>query len=413
MSYINPFKPNSPVPIGMFAGRIKELELLENGLLQTRHGQSCNYLVTGERGIGKSSLMLYLKHVASGSITSLDDKTFDFITINLSLSEKMSLTTLIKLIESNISRELKGIESIRSFLTSTWEFAQRLKIMDSGIEKAESIEYDTDILLDELSYSLAETCNRITSFEKGVKAKDGILFFIDEADNSSEDLRIGYFFKTITEKLQLNGCENIMFVVAGLPQIVEILASSHESSVRIFHQLKIRELKPEDRYYVIDKGIEKANKQNGVVFSIQDKAKQSISRLSEGYPHFIQQFAYSAFDHNTGLKITDEDVLAAALKEGGAIDSIGSRYYHSFYNEKIKSDEYREVLSIMAEEWNSWIKKSAIREKFSGSESTLTNALQALTTRKIILKNHAKIGEYRLQQRGFALWIKLFGERKK
>lgn len=67
----------------------------------------------------------------------------------------------------------------------------------------------------------------------------------------------------------------------------------------------------------------------------------------------------------------------------------------------------------MAESMNSWIKKSEIREKFNGTENTLNNALQALTTRKIILKNSSKVGEYRLQQKGFALWIKLFGDRQK
>jgi len=62
---------------------------------------------------------------------------------------------------------------------------------------------------------------------------------------------------------------------------------------------------------------------------------------------------------------------------------------------------------------NAWISKAEIRAKFTGDGSTLSNALQALTTRKIILKNQSRIGEYRLQQRGFALWIKLFGERRK
>ncbi len=67
----------------------------------------------------------------------------------------------------------------------------------------------------------------------------------------------------------------------------------------------------------------------------------------------------------------------------------------------------------MAENMNSWIKKSEIREKFSGSDHTVSDALKALTARKIILKNPSKLGEYRLQHRGFALWIKLFGQRKR
>jgi len=98
---------------------------------------------------------------------------------------------------------------------------------------------------------------------------------------------------------------------------------------------------------------------------------------------------------------------------GGAIDAIGDRYYVNAFYDKIKSDEYREVLAIMAENLNSWVTKAEIRSKFSGDDSILSNALTALTTRKIILKNPSKIGEYRLQHSGFALWIKLFGNRLK
>ena len=155
------------------------------------------------------------------------------------------------------------------------------------------------------------------------------------------------------------------------------------------------------------------NKINTDQTTITEEAKTRISTLSEGYPHFIQQFAYSAFAFNTDGEITDEDVLSGAVSKGGAIDAIGDRYYASAFHDKIKSDEYRQVLQIMAESMNSWIKKSEIRKKFTGKDQTITDALQALTTRKIILKNPSKMGEYRLQQRGFALWIKLFGDRKK
>ena len=396
----------------MFAGRLNEIETLEKGLHQTKHGSPINFLITGERGIGKSSLMSLLKPMASGDIKSPDYDRFNFITINAVLSERTNLVTLIKLIEKNIKREIGKIEKVRNFLNDTWSFVQRIKIMDSGVDQKSQTE-DADIVIDDFAYSLAETCNRIIRPEKGEEAKDGIIFFIDEADNSCPDLHIGYFFKVVTELLQQHGCNNVMFVVAGLPEVIEKLSNSHESSIRIFFQLKIRELNPRDRHYVIEKGIEEGNKINEEKTTITEDAKKHISTLSEGYPHFIQQFGYSAFDFNSDGEISESDVLSGAFAADGALDAIGSRYYASAYHEQIKSDEYRQVLSIMAENMNSWIKKSEIREKFSGGDQTLSDALKALTTRKIILKNPSKIGEYRLQQRGFALWIKLFGERKK
>lgn len=412
MNKVNPFKPNSPVPPGMFAGRLKEIEGLEQGLHQTKNGHTSNFLLTGERGIGKSSLLSLIKPTATGEIKAPDYDTFKFVVINTVISNKSSLTSFIKLIERNIKRELGKTELVRSFLNDTWAFAQRLRILDSGVEK-NTVDDDLDLVIDDFSYSLSETCKRITSPEKGEIRNDGIVIIVDEADNACHDLHIGYFFKVVTELLQQNGCNNVMFIVAGLPDVVEKLASSHESSLRVFNQFMIKELSVDDRKYVVDRGLEEGNKVNAEQTTITSEAKTLISTLSEGYPHFIQQFSYSAFEYNTDGEINGTDVAEGAFKEGGALDAIGSRYYRTAYNEQIKSDEYREVLTIMAGSMNSWIKKSEIRERFSGSDHTVTDALKALTARKIILKNPSKLGEYRLQHKGFALWIKLFGQREK
>lgn len=412
MPRINTFKPNSPAPHGMFAGRLSEIDALEKGLNQTKSGNPMNFLITGERGIGKSSLMAYIKPLAIGIIKSPDYENFDFVAVNVSISDKTNLITLIRLIERSLKREISKIESIRAFMENTWDFVQRIKVMDSGVEKTQVVE-DPDLIIDEFAYSLSETCKRIVNPERDETSKDGIVFFIDEADNANPDLRIGYFFKAVTESLQQNDCKNVMFIVAGLPELTEKLSASHESSLRIFTELKIKELKVEDRLYVIDRGIEEANNINQENTTITDTAKSHISTLSEGYPHFIQQFAFSAFETNTDGVITDEDVLGGAFKERGALDAIGARYYASSFYDHIKSDEYRQVLSIMAESMNSWVAKKEIAEKFSGSDQTLNNALQALTTRRIILRNSSTRGEYRLQQKGFALWIKMFGNRGK
>lgn len=411
MAKINPFKPNSPVPTAMFAGRYNELVTLEKGLFQTKNGQPENYIVTGDRGIGKSSMLLYLQHVSVGSIESVYYGSFNFLTINITVSDKLDILTLIRLTEKNIERETGKIEAVRKFLADTWSFVQRLKVMDSGISPAEQ-NSEVEIQLDNFTHSLSETCNRLTNPENGEQKKDGILFMFDECDNATPPLRFGYFLKTVTESLLRKNCQNVMFVIAGLPETAERLSQSHESSIRIFSQIKLRELSQDDMKFVIDKGIEAGNEINSEKTTIEGAAKEKIALYSEGYPHFIQQFAYSAFDFAKGNEITNDDVVTAAFRQGGALDAIGDRYYASAFYDKIKSDEYREVLSIMAEKLNNWVSKSEIRSNFSGDESALTNALSTLAQRKIILKNQSKLGEYRLQQRGFALWIKLFGSRK-
>ena len=148
--------------MGMFAGRIDEIKLLEQGLHQTKNSQSCNFLVTGERGIGKSSLMMILKGFSSSASASLEHGSFDFITINGVISDRMNLMTLIKLIDRNLKRELGKVESVRKFMDSTWDFVQRIRVMDSGIDKKSTPE-EADLIINDFSYSLAETCKRIVN----------------------------------------------------------------------------------------------------------------------------------------------------------------------------------------------------------------------------------------------------------
>ena len=171
---VNPFKPNSPVSPGMFAGRIKEIDALEKGLHQTKHGQASNFLITGERGIGKSSLINFIKPTATGDILNSNDEKFNFVTVSVLISKNTTLLSLIKLIEKNLTRELGEIEKLRTYLRETWAFAKRIKIMDSGIEESESIS-DLDSLVDDFSFSLSKTCLRITKPEKGEQAYDGIV----------------------------------------------------------------------------------------------------------------------------------------------------------------------------------------------------------------------------------------------
>jgi predicted GTPase len=89
MPKINPFRPNSPVNPGMFVGRLNESDKLENHLLQTLAGRPVNFLLTGERGIGKTSLLIYLKEIATGAI-SVQERNLSFLVIETDIDETVN-----------------------------------------------------------------------------------------------------------------------------------------------------------------------------------------------------------------------------------------------------------------------------------------------------------------------------------
>ncbi len=64
----------------------------------------------------------------------------------------------------------------------------------------------------------------------------------------------------------------------------------------------------------------------------------------------------------------------------------------------------------MADKLDGWVAKKEIKNKFKGKEATLNNAIKALRDRHIIISKEGVRGVYRLQHKGFALWIKLYAD---
>ncbi len=71
MPRYNPFRPGSIVTPGMFSGRYNELVAMERALFQTKNGNPLNFLIHGERGIGKSSVLSIYKWSHAGILMDL------------------------------------------------------------------------------------------------------------------------------------------------------------------------------------------------------------------------------------------------------------------------------------------------------------------------------------------------------
>lgn len=81
----SPFSPGRPVQPEYFVARIKEIQRLERAIRQTVSGRNENIFITGQRGIGKSSLALFIRYLAEkeysligshcylGGVRSLDE----------------------------------------------------------------------------------------------------------------------------------------------------------------------------------------------------------------------------------------------------------------------------------------------------------------------------------------------------
>ena len=398
----NPFKPNYPIYSGLFAGRFNEIERIDDALFQTSHENPTNLLFLGERGIGKTSLLLLTKYFANGDLV-LHKKKHNFLTVQLNINNNTTISDFIIKFKKQLQRELHKISKTQKVVDNLWGFVKRLEV--SGFKVNETAGLSVEQLIDDFTYSFSETINELTN-GKEIK-KDGIVVVIDEADTACKELRLGSFLKTLTETLVSENTNKALFILAGLPNVTDVLRDSHQSSLRLFEEHTLKPLKKKDVEYIIKRAVEEINEKEDKEIKIDNDAVKMFHEVSEGYPHFLQQVGFCVIKNLKSNKITEKLVEDSMFHEGGALDLIGTRYYMDLYYNKIKVDSYRQILSIMAKEWDKWISKTDIRKEFTGSGSELNNGIKALRDRNIILTKRGVRGVYRLQWLSFAFWIRI------
>lgn len=394
----NPFRPNGMVQPGMFVGRVDELDVIEQCLLQGKHNNPQHFLLTGERGIGKSSLLFYVNSLAKGRIRSSGGQKFNFLCVSIDLANCVSqldvIQTIARGLRDSLSDYQQGVEAARALLgfLKNWEV---LGVRYHGEERDPNTAEATDQLVKELaSFS-----------EKTVGTCDGILILIDEADRPSADAGLGELLKLLTERLARRACNNVILGLAGLPLILGRLKESHESSPRLFEIMNLKPLEPEERKTVVRICLDDSRKANSPEVSITSEALEFLAELSEGYPHFVQQFGYSAFAQDSDNIIDVEDVGDGAYKEGGALSQLGDKFFNDMYHARISSEEYRRVLDAMAEHSDEWVARKDIIIESGKSEASVTNALATLKAKNIIVQDDTRRGFYRLPTKSFAAWI--------
>lgn len=386
----------------MFSGRYNELVSMEQALFQTKNGNPHHFLIHGERGIGKSSLLFSQQLVAKGRIETLDEKRFRFLTISIELEPSNTYLDIIEKVGNELRREIAELQPATELAKNTWDFLKKWEVMGVRYQDQPKPPKPNE-LLDELTYTVGQTLDRFGS------EIDGILILIDEADKPPSSANLGEFVKVFTERLSKRGANSVALGLAGISSVLDRLRESHESSPRIFEILTLEPLLPSERMEVIDKGLVEAREKNGIDISITPDAKEAISEFSEGYPHFLQQFAYCAFNEDTDNVIDIADVNSGALHEDhGAIQQLGLKYFQDLYFAQIGSDEYRDVLRAMAENLDGWTSKAHIRAAIQIKEPTLNNAIRALKAKHIIIPKPGATGIYRLPTKSFAVWIRAF-----
>lgn len=294
----NPYTPNAGATPEIVAGRMEHtraFEVLLQRLLRGRTEQSM--IMTGLRGVGKTVLLNEFAdqarrahwEVVEFEASKHDDGQFRQTMASLLRSALLQMSPRKRWSERS-SRAAAVLTSFGLSMTSdgTWS-------MSWDVEPAEGLADHGDLSMDLTDVLVAV----------GQAAEEhgrGVAILVDEVQflrSPQLEAIIQALHKTVQRKLP------ITFVGAGLPQIAELAGDAKSYAERLFRFPQIGSLDPDDAREALTRPAEVED----ATFS--DDAVSLALAITKGYPYFIQELGYQAWEIAAGPTITADDVDSA------------------------------------------------------------------------------------------------------
>ncbi len=293
----NPFAPGAGAPPPELAGRdavLEQAHVLLGRVRQKRPEKSL--LLTGLRGVGKTVLLIEIERIA---------KQEQYRTVQIEAYEDKSLAALLVPHLRRLLFELdrvkgagekvrRGIGVLKSFIgtlkVSVGEFS-----IDIEPEQGSADSGDMEIDLPNLLVAVAEAAE-----ERGT----AVAILIDEIQYfGSTDLSALIMAMHRLQQLQLP----MVLIGAGLPILPGLAGEAKSYAERLFNFPDIGPLSEQDAGKALRNPVVEAGAQ------FEAEALREICKLTRGYPYFIQEWGYQAWNHAPASPITLRIVTEATL----------------------------------------------------------------------------------------------------
>jgi len=296
----NPFSPGAGAPPPELVGRdpiLEQARILLGRIKQKRPEKSI--LLTGLRGVGKTVLLNEIERLA---------KADGYRTIVVEAHEDKPLGPLLAPYLRSLLFELdriagagdkvkRGLRVLRSFLGALQVTYKDITVgLDVDPEKGSADSGDLEIDLPNLFVAIAEAAE---------DRKCAVAVLIDEIQYFDQK-ELGALIMAM-HKLQQRRLPLVLFG-AGLPILAGLAGESKSYAERLFSFPDVGALSEEDSA----KALREPAQASGVAFQAQ--ALKEVFRLTKGYPYFLQEWGYQAWNLATTSPITLQVVKNATAK---------------------------------------------------------------------------------------------------
>lgn len=385
----SPFTPGNPVPKELFVGREKQLGDIVKYAKQTIFGKLENVFLSGDRGIGKSSLASIINYYLQ--------KEKNFLGIHVFLGGVSELKELVRRIFENIynaANKKRWFGKISGFFGNHIE-----KVGIFGIDVTFS---PKDKSLKEIVKNFPRALHTIA---KNIKNdKKSIFIILDDINGICKNPEFANWYKSFVDYVATHHLEFPVFMMLiGLPEVRDTLSEHQPSLLRIFRVVEIENLDDKE----VAEFFTKAFASSGI--KINKEALDIITRFSNGLPILMHEIGDAAFWKLVDDTVTKEIAIGAVIE---AADRIGKKYLDPKVYRAVRSQRYRSILRKIGEDIKRGFHKTDILEKLKEKEQKVfDNFLKRMIDLGIIIKDIEKgRGCYKFVNDLYSIYIWLESE---
>lgn len=291
----NPFAPGAGSQPPELAGRraiVDEARTALHRVIQGRSSQS--QLLLGLRGVGKTVLLNKIEELAldAGYLTSFIEAPEDRPLPDLLYPKLHQVLRKLSVADAAKAKAVMALRALKSFAS-----AFRVTVGDVSIayepQEGTADSGDLDADLSELFLLVGQAAK---------EAGKGWALLIDEVQYLS-----GKDLSALIVALHRASQKNlpIVFFGAGLPQLAGMAGDAKSYAERLFTYPTVDALDVDSARHAIRQPVEDEEE------SIEDPAVAAIVAQTKGYPYFLQEWGFQAWNHAQGERITRMDVESA------------------------------------------------------------------------------------------------------
>jgi len=387
----SPFSPGRPVQPEYFVARIKEIQRLERAVKQTVSGRNENVFITGQRGIGKSSLAGFMRYLA--------EKEYSLIGSHCFLGGVRSLENMMRVIFQRLLQDCTDKSTFDKLKEVFGGYIKGLTLFGVGVEFTKD-KGELRTLVDNFLPVLRKIYDQIHS-----SGKKGLILILDDMNGITDVPQFSQFLKSFVDDLATSGKPlPIFLVLVGLPERRDELIEHQPSVARILDVVDLPLMNQSESKEFFCTLFKKQD------ISIDESALSLMVKMSAGFPMLMHEVGDAVFWQDTDNHVTEKDARFG-IKEAARV--VGKKISPQI-SKILKSKTYASILGKISKMpiGMTFERKQILRKAPEAEQKNLDNFL--LRSRGLGIIEAAEVrGEYKFVNPLYQLYVWYEAKNKK